>query len=81
MVHGSRALDWFNSLFFEPVGTYPHPAIWLRQVDLLSSQSEPWVMEPSSSEPPVLSRARFASCTGQIHDTACSTEHVLLHPV
>ena len=43
MVHGSRALGWFNPLFFEPVGTSPHPAIWLRQVGLLSSQSEPWV--------------------------------------
>ena len=34
--------------------------------------------ETSSSEPPVLSKARFASCTGQIHDTACSTAHVKL---
>ena len=94
MVYGSWALGWFNPLFFEPVGTSPHPAIWLRKVGLLSSQSEPWVdatcsqnraprvcREPRSSEPPVLSRARFASCTGQIHNTACSTEHVLLHPV
>ena len=103
-MHGTwfSALGWFNPLFFEPVRTSPHPAIWLRQVGLLSSQSEPWVdatcylkiehpgcaenqvrvcREPSSSEPLVLSRARFASCTGQIHDTACSAEHVLLHPV
>ena len=37
--------------------------------------------EPSSSEPAVLDRACFASCTGQIHDTACSTARVCLYPV
>ena len=76
MVHDSRTLGWFNPLFFEPVGTSPHPAIWLRKVGLLSSQSEPWVdatctprvcRQPSSSEPAVLGRACFASCTGQMH--------------
>ena len=47
----SRALVWFNPLFFEQVGTrplppppppypHPHPAIGLRKVGLLSSQSE-----------------------------------------
>ena len=50
--------------------------------DMLSRNKTPWVCrEPSSSEPAVLSRARFASCTGQIHDTACSTAHVHLYPV
>ena len=48
MVHGSRALGWFNPLFFEPVGTFPHSAIWLRKVGLLSNQSEPWVDAPCS---------------------------------
>ena len=95
MVHGSRALGWLNLLFFGPVVTSPHPAIWLRKIgftqqpirtlgwcDMLSQNRAPRVCrEPSSSKPLVLSRARFASCTGQIHDTACSTEHVLLHPV
>ena len=28
-------------------------------------------IEPSSSEPAVLAKARFASCTGQIHHAAC----------
>ena len=37
--------------------------------------------EPSSSEPAVLGRARFTPCTGQIHNTACSTAHVRLYPV
>ena len=75
MVHGSRALGWFNKLFFEPIGTSPNPAIdWVNRAPQVCR-------EPSSSEPPVLSKARFASCTGQVHDTACSTEHVLLHPV
>ena len=41
----SWALGRFNPLFFEPVGTSPHPAIWLRNVGLLSSQSEPGLMQ------------------------------------
>ena len=43
MVHSSQALGGFYPFFFEPVGTSPHPAISLRKVGLLSSQSEPWV--------------------------------------
>ena len=40
-----------------------------------------WVCrEPSSNEPAVLGRARFASCAVQIHNTACSTAHVRLYP-
>ena len=75
MVHGSRALGWFNLLFFEPVGTSPHPAIWLRKVGLLSSQSKPWVdttwslkiEHPGCAENQALANHR------------CSVEHVLLH--
>ena len=75
MVHGSRALDWFNLVFFEPVGTSPHPAIWLRKVGLFSSQSELWVdatcsleiEHPGCAENQVLANHR------------CSAEHVLLH--
>ena len=82
MVHDSQALGWFNSLFFEPVRTSPHPIIWPRKLGLLSSQSESWVdatcslkielvrREPSSSKPVY---------TGQIHDTACYTAHVRLY--
>ena len=33
--------------------------------------------EPSSSEPLVLSRARFASSTGQIHDNNNNNVHLL----
>ena len=36
--------------------------------------------ESSSSEPAVLGRAHFASCTGEIHDTARSAPHVRLYP-
>ena len=75
MVHGSQALGWFNPLFFEPVGTSPQPSIWLRQVGLLSSQSEPWVdatcflkiEHPGCAESQALANHR------------CSVEHVLLH--
>ena len=53
-VHRTRflglGLDLINPLFFEPVGTSPHPAIWLRKVRLLSSHSEPWVDATSSFE-------------------------------
>ena len=73
-VHGSQALGWFNLLFFEPVGTSPQPSIWLRQVGLLSSQSEPWVdamcslkiEHPGCAENQALANPR------------CSVEHVLL---
>ena len=75
MVHGSWALGWFNPLFFELVGTSPHPAIWLRKVGLLSSQSEAWVdatcflkiEHPRCAENQALGNHR------------CSVEHVLLH--
>ena len=75
MVHGLQALGRFNPLFFEPVRTSPHPAIWLRKVGLLSSQSEPWVdatwpieiEHPGCAENQALSNHR------------CSAEHVLLH--
>ena len=76
-MHGTwfSALGWFNPLFFEPVGMSPHPAIWLRQVGLLSSQSEPWI---------------DAMCSLKIEHPGCaenqalanhpySVEHVLLH--
>ena len=88
MVHDSWAFGWFNPLFFEPVGTSPHPTIWLTKVGLLSrygmvsrNRAPQVCREGSSNEPPVLSWARFASCTGQIHDTDCSTTHVRLYPV
>ena len=47
---------------------------------MLSRNRAPRVCrEPNSSKPAVLGRARFASCTGQIHETACSTAHARLH--
>ena len=75
MVHGSWALGWFNPLFFEPVGTSPHPAIWLRKVGLLSSQSEPWVDATCSLE------TEHPGCAENqaIVNHRCSAEHVLLH--
>ena len=49
---------------------------------MLSRNRAPRVCrETSSRKPAVISRARFASCTGQIHDTAFSTAHVRLYPV
>ena len=37
--------------------------------------------EPSSSKPTVQGRVHLASCTGQIHETACPAAHVLTqHP-
>ena len=56
MVHGSRALGWFNPMFFEPVRMSPHPAIWLRKVGLLSSQSDPWV-DVANQNPGLMQRA------------------------
>ena len=75
MVHGSWALGWFNPLFFEPVGTSPHPAIWLRQVGLLSSQSEPWVDATCSL------KIEHPGCAENqaLANHPCSLEHVLLH--
>ena len=75
MVHGSRALGWFNPLFFEPVGTSPHPAIWLRQVGLLSSQSEPWVDATCSF------KIEHPGCEENqaLANHQCSVEHVFLH--
>ena len=59
------ALGWFNPLFFEPVGMSPHPAIWLRKVGLLSSQSEPWV---------------DAICSLKIEHPACAENQALVKP-
>ena len=75
MVHGSRALDWFNPLFFEPVGKSPDPAIWLRKVGLLSSQSEPWV------DATCFLRIEHSGCAENqaLANHRCSVEHVLLH--
>ena len=50
--------------------------------DMVSRNRAPRVCrEPSSSEPLVLGRACFGSCTGQIHNTACSTAHVRWYPL
>ena len=75
MVHGSRALGWFNSLFCEPVGTSPYPAFWLRKVGLLSSQSEPWVDATCSLE------IEHPGCAENqaLANHRCSAEHVLFH--
>ena len=74
MIHGSRALGWFNPLFFEPVGTSTHPTIWLREVGLLSSQSEPWVDATCS-----LKREHPGCAENQaLANDPCSVEHVLL---
>ena len=75
MVHGSRALGWFNPLFFEPVRTSPHLAIWLRKVGLLSSQSEPWVDATCSLE------IQHPGCAENqaLASHRCSAEHVLFH--
>ena len=75
MVHGSWALCWFIPLFFEPVGTSPHPAIWLRQIGLLSSQSEPWVDATCSLK---LEHPGCAENQALVNHP-CSVEHVLLH--
>ena len=75
MVHGSQALGWFNPMFFEPVGTSPHPAIWLRKVGLLSSQSEPWVDATCSFK---IEHPRCAE-NQALANHWCSVEHVLLH--
>ena len=75
MVQGSRALGWFNPLFFEPVGTSPHPAISLRKVGLLSSQSEPWVDATCSLK---IEHTRSAE-NQALANHQCSVEHVLLH--
>ena len=75
IVHGSRALGWFNPLFFEPVGTSPHPTIWLKKAGLFSSQSEPWVDATCSLEiehPGCAENQALAS-------HRCSAKHVLLH--
>ena len=75
MVHGSQALGLFNPLFFEPVGTSPQPSIWLRQVGLLSSQSEPWVDATCSL------KIEHPGCAENqaLANHRCSEEHVLLH--
>ena len=75
MVHGSRALGWFNPLFFEAVGTSPHHAIWLRQVGLLSSHLEPWVDATCSL------KIEHPGCAENqaLANHPCSVEHVLLH--
>ena len=77
MVHASRAFGWFkiNPLFFEPVGTSPHPAIWLRKVGLLSSQSEPWIDATCSLE------IEHPGCAENqaLVNHRCSAEYVLLH--
>ena len=75
MVHGSQAFGWFNPLFFEPVGMSPHPAIWLRQVGLLSSQSEPWVDTTCSL------KTEHPGCADNqaVANHPCSVEHVLLY--
>ena len=75
MVHGSRALGWFNPLFFEPFRTSPQPAIWLRKVGLLSSQSEPWVEATCSLE---IEHPRCAE-NQALANHWCSAKHVLLH--
>ena len=67
MVHDSWAFGWINPLFFEPVGTSPHPTIWLTKVGLLSrygmvswNRAPRVCREGSSNKPPALSWARFA---------------------
>ena len=75
VVHGSRALGWFNLLFFEPVRTSPHPAIWLGKVGWHSSQSEPWVDATCSLEIEHPGRAENQGLANH----RCSAEHVLLH--
>ena len=75
MVHGSQALGWFNKLFFEPVRTSHQPAIWLREVGLLSSQSEHWVDATCSLEIEHLGRAENQALANH----PCSAKHVLLH--
>ena len=75
MVHGSQALGWFNPMFFEPVGTSPHPAIWLRKVGLLSSQSELWVDGTCSLK---IEHPRCAE-NQALANHQRSVEHALLH--
>ena len=75
IVHGSWTLGWFNPLFFEPVGTSPHPAIWLRKVGLLRSQSDPWVDATCSLE---IEHPGCAENQG-LANRRCLAEHVLLH--
>ena len=61
-------------------------SVWVAQFAgqssmLFSRSTAPRVCrEPSSSEPTVLGRTSFASCTGRIHDAARSTAHVRLYP-
>ena len=50
MVYGSRALGWFNLLFFEQVSMSPHPAIWLRKVGLLTGNQNPGLMRHALSK-------------------------------
>ena len=73
-MHGTwfSALGWFNPLFFEPVGTFPNSAIWLRKIGLLSSQRidatcSLKIEHPGCAENQALANHR------------CSVEHVLLH--
>ena len=75
MVHGSQALGWFNKLFFEPVGTSPQPAIWLREAGLLSSQSEHWVDATRSLK---TEHPQCAENQAQVNHR-CSAKHVLLY--
>ena len=71
MVHCSLALGWSNPLFFEPVVTSPHPAVWLRKVGLISSQSEPWVDATCS--------LKICAENQALANHPCSVEHVLRH--
>ena len=75
MVHSSRALGWFTSLFFKAVRTSSHPAIWLRKVGLLSNQSEPCVDATCSL------KTEHPGCAENqvLVNQQCSAEHVLLH--
>ena len=75
MVHGSQALGWFNKLFFEPVAMSPQPAIWPREVGVLSSQSEHWVDATCSLE---IEHPRCAE-NQALANHRCSAKHVLLH--
>ena len=75
MVHDSWALGWFDPLFFEPVGTSPHPAIWLRKIVWLSSWSEPWVDATCSLE---IEHYGFAE-NQSLANEQCPAEHVLLN--
>ena len=59
----------------KPVGTSPHPAIWLRKVGLLISQSEPWVDVTCSL------KTEHPGCAENqaLANHRCSAEHVLLY--